>query len=147
MNNFFEHSVQAGLLNRLQALQPSAPARWGRMDAAQMLAHCTGAMRMATGELPVKAGLPSLFGWIFKRLAYNDTPFRPGAPTATEFRIVEPKEFQVEKARFLTQFQTFAAGPSAIGDVKHPFFGTLSQDQWGRLLFKHLDHHFRQFGV
>jgi hypothetical protein len=147
MKNFFDHSVQAGLLNRLKALEPGSPARWGRMDSAQMLAHCTGAMRMTTGELPVKSGLPALFGWIFKRIAYNDTPFRTGAPTAAEFRIVDPKDFQVEKARFLTQFAVFTAGPSAVKNLKHPFFGMLTPDQYGMLIYKHLDHHFRQFGV
>ena len=29
----------------------------------------------------------------------------------------------------------------------HSFFGRLSGDEWGRLMYKHLDHHLRQFGL
>jgi hypothetical protein len=29
----------------------------------------------------------------------------------------------------------------------HPFFGQLSKNEWGILIYKHLDHHLRQFGV
>jgi hypothetical protein len=28
----------------------------------------------------------------------------------------------------------------------HPFFGPLTHGGWGRLAWKHLDHHLRQFG-
>jgi hypothetical protein len=28
----------------------------------------------------------------------------------------------------------------------HPFFGPLTHAGWGRLAWKHLDHHLRQFG-
>jgi len=29
----------------------------------------------------------------------------------------------------------------------HPTFGPLSPEQWGRLCWKHLNHHLTQFGV
>jgi hypothetical protein len=29
----------------------------------------------------------------------------------------------------------------------HPMFGKMTADQWGRSMWKHLDHHLRQFGV
>ena len=29
----------------------------------------------------------------------------------------------------------------------HPFFGRMTGEEWDRLLWKHLDHHLRQFGV
>ncbi|MGH9801334.1 MAG: DUF1569 domain-containing protein, partial [Blastocatellia bacterium] len=30
---------------------------------------------------------------------------------------------------------------------EHPAFGKLSTKDWGALTYKHMDHHFRQFGV
>ncbi|MDZ4803510.1 MAG: DUF1569 domain-containing protein [Candidatus Eisenbacteria bacterium] len=29
----------------------------------------------------------------------------------------------------------------------NPIFGNLSVDEWGKLSWKHLDHHLRQFGA
>ena len=147
MKTYFEPRAQEELQARLQALEPGSPARWGRMDAAQMLAHCTEGIRMATGEVRVKAGFPALFGWMLKRLAYNDRPFRHGAPTARELRVVDARAFEVEKGRLQAGLQKAAQGPSALGNHPHPFFGRLTDAQWGILLYKHLDHHFRQFGV
>ncbi|WP_424351099.1 DUF1569 domain-containing protein [Lutimonas sp.] len=28
----------------------------------------------------------------------------------------------------------------------HPFFGELNREEWARLVYKHLDHHLKQFG-
>ena len=147
MKTYFEPRAQEELQARLQALEPGSPARWGRMDAAQMLAHCTEGIRMATGEVRVKAGFPALFGWMLKRLAYNDSPFRHGVPTARELRVVDARAFEVEKGRLQAGLQKAAQGPSVLGNHPHPFFGRLTDAQWGILLYKHLDHHFRQFGV
>ena len=29
----------------------------------------------------------------------------------------------------------------------HPMFGKFTMEQWGKMEYKHLDHHLRQFGV
>jgi len=38
-------------------------------------------------------------------------------------------------------------GSAGASGQTHPFFGTLSADEWGKLTWKHIDHHLRQFGV
>ncbi|MBL0146112.1 MAG: DUF1569 domain-containing protein [Chitinophagaceae bacterium] len=45
----------------------------------------------------------------------------------------------------VTNFQ--AANPSEIEKKVHPFFGKFTGDQWGKFMYKHLDHHLQQFGV
>ena len=37
--------------------------------------------------------------------------------------------------------------PESAGRCTHAFFGRLNGDEWGRLMYKHIDHHLRQFGV
>lgn len=147
MKTFFDPAVQAEMQARLQALRPGAPALWGHMDAPRMLAHCAAGMKMATGELHVKRGLPSLIGWMFKALAYDDRPFSHGAPTAAELKVADPREFAVERSHLQGMMTHLAQGPGAVTNLRHPFFGRLTPEQWGGLLYKHLDHHFRQFGV
>ena len=147
MKSLFDPQAQAEILTRLAALTPTTQARWGTMDVAQMLAHCGQGLLMPTGELPVKAGLPILFGWMLRRIATNDVPFRHGVPTARELRIVAPRDFAEAKAHFMASWPKAIGGPACIRSPKHPFFGELTGDEWGILMFKHLDHHFRQFGV
>ncbi len=38
-------------------------------------------------------------------------------------------------------------GPPAANGIVHAFFGPLTGKQWGRLQYKHLDHHLRQFSA
>jgi hypothetical protein len=147
MKSFFDAPTQLELLRRLDALVPEAPARWGRMAAPQMLAHCHEGLRMGQGDLKIGWTFPALFGWTLKRLAYDDRPFPEGAPTARELKVGDPRDFELEKARLLAQFIKVGTKPSAIVQHRHPFFGKLTGDQWGMLMFKHLDHHFRQFGI
>ncbi|RYG41811.1 MAG: DUF1569 domain-containing protein, partial [Chitinophagaceae bacterium] len=37
-------------------------------------------------------------------------------------------------------------GPDGISKFPHPVFGHFTPQQWGQSMFKHLDHHLRQFG-
>jgi hypothetical protein len=146
MKTLFDPNVQVELLARFDGLQPGAKARWGTMDAARMLAHCAQGLRMPV-DLKVKGGIPGLFGWMLKSIATSDTPFRHGVPTAKELAVSEPWEFEAARRHFLESWDKVKDGPSTLRNFRHPFFGRLSADQWGILMYKHLDHHFRQFGV
>jgi hypothetical protein len=147
MKTFFAPEVQSDFRARLERLTAASGRQWGTMDAAQMLAHCTAAMRMVLGELPVKGVLMGLIGWMFKKVIFEEKPFRKNVPTAPEFTCTERLDFAMEKERFLAAFGRLAQGPAAIRCHRHPFFGTLTGEEWGLLTCKHLDHHFRQFGV
>ena len=56
MKNLFEATVANQVKTRLGKLEPQSERRWGKMTAAQMLAHCSVSMQWAVGELvPEKA--------------------------------------------------------------------------------------------
>lgn len=147
MQTFFDSDSQAGFRARLEQLAADSPRQWGTMDAARMLAHCTAAMAMMLGDLPVKPVFMRVIGWLFKKVIREEQPFRRNVPTCPEFTFREPLDFEAEKARFLAAYERLAQGPAAIQCWSHPFFGRLSAEEWGQLVFKHLDHHFRQFGI
>jgi hypothetical protein len=57
-------------------------------------------------------------------------------------------DFEAECSRLATRIdQVVQRGATKTEGLVHPFFGRLSGDEWGRLIYKHLDHHLRQFGV
>ena len=137
------------MLARIEGLRADAARGWGKMDAAQMLAHVQVAMRVALGELKLKRALIGvLFGGLAKRSLLKPAPFGKNLPTAAEFRVVDARDFAREKAAALALVRRFGEGGAAgLTREPHPFFGRLTPEQWDRLQWKHLDHHLRQFGA
>lgn len=147
-DSLFDVTGRAAMLARLDRLQPDAARQWGKMTAAQMLAHCQQPLRVATGELPLKRSLVGfLFGRLAKKKLLAPAPWKPGLPTAPEFKITDARDFAKEKAALLAIVKRFGeAGPAGLTTAPHPFFGPLTTDEWQALQWKHLDHHLRQFG-
>lgn len=52
MKTLLDASTLEEILNRLETLKPDSPAQWGKMNATQMLTHCSIILKMATGEMP-----------------------------------------------------------------------------------------------
>jgi hypothetical protein len=149
VESLFEAEGRARMLARLDALRPDAPRQWGRMDVAQMLAHCQQPLRVALGELPLKRSLVGvLFGRLAKRQLLAAKPWQQGLPTAPEFRVHDARDFAREHAALRALVERFArGGPAALTKAPHPFFGRLTADEWQALQWRHLDHHLRQFGA
>jgi hypothetical protein len=60
----------------------------------------------------------------------------------------DERDLGKERERLLGLIDKFAAG-GAAGCTKNPhsFFGKMTPEEWAILMYKHLDHHLRQFGV
>jgi hypothetical protein len=144
---FFDKSVQDELQQRLEKLTAETKSEWGKMNAAQMLTHCTTGFQVPLGDAVVKWSPFGLIGWMFKGMMRNDKPFQKNSPTAPEFIVADERSFEVEKQRFQEAFQKLAAGPSAVVCFRHAFFGKMTCEDWGMLTYKHVNHHFAQFGI
>ncbi len=150
MKNFFDESDRGPLLDRLEKLQPGALRQWGKMDVAQRCAHCAAALEVAAGEVPKQQRLLGvlLAPFVKKKLVATDAPMMKNAPTDPTFVVSEPQDFEKEKARLVALTRRFCdAGSSAAGGRVHSFFGKLTGEEWGVLMYKHLDHHLRQLGA
>lgn len=149
MKSLFDKTVLDEIVHRISALSPDSPARWGKMNAAQMLAHCKESVEMALGRNKPKRMLAGrIFGSYFKSFYTNKIPFLKNLPTAGSLRITNQRDFQSEKSALISileEFQQKAA--SGCTDYPHPLLGTLRPDEWSMGTYKHLDHHLRQFGV
>ena len=147
--SIFNPTDNAELIDRLNNLAANMPAVWGKMSAAQMMAHCQASMDMAFGNRPIKRHWT---GVIFRTLGKHRLLKRGDLdrhiPTFKDFEITEPRDFDEEKEKFINLIQTaLAKGPTALVKYPHPYFSTFKGDEWARLNWKHLDHHLRQFGV
>jgi hypothetical protein len=149
MNDVFSTAERQKLLERLDRLQSSSEHQWGKMDSAQMLAHCAAALEVGTGDrvLPHRL-IGRIFSPFVKGSLLGEKPFSKNSPTDPEFLVSDARDFAREKARLVALVNRFYdAGPSAADGRMHSFFGRLKGDEWGVLMHKHLDHHLRQFGV
>ena len=70
------------------------------------------------------------------------------APTGPDYKIADEPDLDKTRERLTQLIAKFhdSGEPGLDGNV-HPFFGPLTGKQWGETQYKHLDHHFRQFGV
>jgi hypothetical protein len=135
------------LLDRMERLSPEARPHWGRMNAPQMLAHLTDWMKMAEGKLETAAmGLPLRYPPL-KQLVIYWLPWPRGVPTAPELIGREPSDWTIEHAALRRYIHSFEKpDPKTVWPV-HPAFGKMTTRAWGVLCYRHIDHHFRQFGV
>ena len=149
MNNLFSAADLAAILSRIDKLTPATQGRWGKMTADQMLAHCTAALKVANNEAhPPRMFIGRILGPLVKNNFFNDKPFPKNTPTDKTFIVADQRDFEKEKRLLKEQIDKFFNGGEA-GVTKHPhsFFGKLTPMQWGIGMYKHLDHHLRQFGV
>ena len=149
MKSLFAPSERQQILERLGQLQAGATRQWGKMDPAQMLAHCVAALEVGAGDVVKEHGfLGKVLGRFVKGSLLGDKPFSKNSPTDPSFIVSDPRDFAKEKARLVDLVNRFGeAGPSAADGRMHSFFGRLKGDEWGVLMHKHLDHHLRQFGA
>ena len=149
MKDIFEPAARAELETRLNQLTPESQRRWGKMNAPQMLAHCAIWMEMAEGQAsPPRNWIGYIFGPLAKRSVLNDEPVRRNMPSDKSFIVSEERGFESERERLKASIERFATGgPEKCTKHPHSFFGPMTPSEWARLAYKHLDHHFRQFGV
>lgn len=149
MKSLFDQTTYEEIVSRMNQLTAASQQQWGKMDVAQMLAHCEVAFKVPLNEKPMPRMLIGvLLGWLFKKKLYDEKPWKKNLPTAPDFIIKDSRNFENEKARLLALVERFhKADPSAIEKVVHPMFGKFTGEQWGKSMYKHLDHHLTQFGV
>ncbi|RCW76990.1 DUF1569 domain-containing protein [Saliterribacillus persicus] len=149
MNNIFEEKDTNEILNRLNKLSVSSQPKWGKMDVAQMLAHCSSFQDIAMGtSIAKRSYLGLIVGRFAKPVFYNDKPLPQNMSTIPEILITDKKIFETEKEKLQHKLIDFQKNGSELCEnLIHPFFGKLTAEQWGKGIYKHLDHHLKQFGV
>lgn len=150
MKNIFDLETTKEIINRINNLSRSTERLWGKMEVGQMLAHCTSSLQLATGERkPNKAFLllGKTVGTFFKSTYYSDKPFKKNAPTTKQSKIIDERDFYREKEILISKIIHLTEDKDICENQPHPYFGNLTSQQWGTGIYKHLDHHLRQFYV
>lgn len=148
--NIFTKDVTNNVISRIEKLSPDSEGKWGKMDVAQMLAHCNVSYEMVYENKHPKpnAFMKLILKLLVKGKVVNATPYKPGGPTAPAFIIKDQKDFHAEKIRLIDFIsKTQQLGESYFDGKKSHSFGSLTKEEWNNMFYKHLDHHLKQFDV
>ena len=149
MKSIYNADDNKEIIERINKLTPESKALWGKMNAAQMLSHCQAPMDVAFGNITIKANFIMQFlGRMMKKKIINAPEFSKNSPTAPAFIRNNPCDFEQSKLELIDKISVLAKeGMKSIKTNKHPFFGEMTTDDWDKLMWKHMDHHLRQFGM
>jgi len=149
-NNLFDEKEANDSLQRIESLTPETQAQWGKMNVAQMLAHCNVAYDLTyTDKYPKPKGFQKFLIKLFaKNVVVGPKPYKKNSRTAPVFLIADQRDFEREKQLLIENIKnTQKLGADHFDGKESHAFGPLSTTEWNNLFSKHLDHHLNQFGV
>lgn len=149
MQSIQQPAVEQELRRRILSLTPTSQRCWGTMSVEEMLWHLRSQLELALGMRPLHTNVRSILRLPPLRwLALYIIPWPKGSPTAPEMnarkRNAEVQDLATEQQLLLQRMSEVLQAQQL---EPHPLFGALSYNDWGRLIWKHIDHHMRQFGV
>ena len=144
MKSILEKATRDELITRIHSLQENSAAQWGKMSVAQMIKHCSQWDEMALGKKQFKRiFIGRLFGRIALKDMMQDKPIKKDLPSVPSFIMKVHPDFAEEKTKWLTLMNEYK--DLSDDGFSHPFFGHLTKEQTGIMVYKHVDHHLRQF--
>lgn len=121
MKNLFETAMVEEVKERIMHLRPDSQRLWGKMNAAQAVAHCSVALELAVGDtFPPQMLLGRIIGRMVKPMALgNDEPMRRNSPTVKSFVVEDERDLGTERKRLCELIDRFAAaGPGGSPRIR-----------------------------
>ncbi len=135
-------------------LQSGSLAKWGKMNAQQMIEHVGIVYLISTGK--IKAELTTPVEHLPKYLEFlnSEKQFRENTKAPENMLGEEPaplrfanlEEAKQKLAGAIGSFENYFK-PDPEKRIMHPVFGELNYAEWVLMHYKHVTHHLRQFGL
>ena len=149
--NVFTKQIADQMISRISQLSSSSQPLWGKMNVAQMCAHCcvTYEYLFEEGKYTKPTGFKKfIIKALVKNTVVNEKPYKKNSQTAPDFKVSPEQDFQREKTRLIGYIQKVQEmGAQAFEGRESHSFGPLRSAEWNNMFYKHLDHHLSQFGV
>jgi hypothetical protein len=152
MKTLADPNTRLEISQRMSTIGPASRRRWGKMTATEMICHLRDAFRVGMGEKqanPIsnafsRSGMKWIALWAPIRWPH-------GVQTVPECKAgaggTLPVEFGSDMTELKKAFDRFTHQPQDHELKEHPIFGRLSEKEWLRWGYLHMDHHLRQFGA
>ncbi len=152
MPDYFIPRERDMLFRRIEQLSPEQRSRDGKINGHQLVGHFNNSLREICGLQP-----PSRHGnlaqrtlgkWlVFHLIPWPESPPKNSAELAEFVGSADLKSFADDHADFVTLLQAFERHCAQHSLAPHPLFGRLSQKEWGKYMFLHLDYHLTMFDI
>lgn len=148
METIFNQQTIDNFVDRVKRLKADKNAVWGKMTPYQMVKHCILSEQMYLGDTKYKRlFIGRLFGAMaLKSIVKDKSPMKQNQPTHPTFKIKGDGNLDEQKNIWINLINRYGEKVS-FAEFVHPFFGKMTKDQIGIYVYKHIDHHLRQFGI
>ncbi len=151
MKTLTDMQCRKEIAERVGRLRSDSQRQWGKMSAHQMVCHLAGSFRGVMGQKSL-APRPAFGHGVIKWFAlYAPLQWPHGLKTMPEVDQeiggTKPAEFEADRRELLQLFEKFTRQPRAFAWKPHPMFMEMSEKDWMRWGYLHMDHHLRQFGA
>lgn len=146
--------LQQGMFIALQNLHAGSKAKWGVMQAQEMLEHLADIFDVSSGRLHFDLAVPEEHLPKYREFLLSDKPFRENTKAPANVLGEKPLPLRTgssEEAlhKLKTAVENFVVyfDGNKDGQTLHPAFGMLNYSEWVQLHHKHVQHHLKQFGL
>jgi Protein of unknown function (DUF1569) len=146
MKTIFDKETRNDLIKRIELLNENSTRQWGKMNIYQMIKHCILCEKMYLGKTSYKR---SFLGFLFGKIALNQLmsdqkPKKRNSPTKQDFKISESTgNLVADKTQWISLIEEYENYSNE--SFVHWFYGKMTKEQIGISVYKHIDHHLRQF--
>ena len=148
MKTVFDPDDREVLIGRIGALSASDRALWGKMNVGQMVRHLVLSQEWFLEGRRLKGNLLGrLIGAMIFTKVMKEERMRKNTPTLPELMVADTDiDLSRERQVLMGLVRRYGMYEYPAGGFIHPFFGRMTREQIGGFVYKHLDHHLRQFG-
>ena len=135
----------------LKKLDANTAPEWGSMTASEMLDHLRKGVDISVQKIPTEVVTPVEMLPKLRNFLLSDKPFSQGNKKPDVFDQIPSFEGDIEELKInlmrslVTMLVHFEKNPEHT--AVHANFGELNTDEWMHLHRKHIQHHFKQFGL
>ena len=138
----------------LASLPASSEGLWGKMNSQHMVEHVRDFFNVSIEQIRFGLVTPEEHLPRYKDFLLSEKQFRENTKAPTTVLGEEPMPLRFSSMaeavtalqKTVEQFNEFFNNNPGRKTI-HPIFGPLDFEEWIQLHYKHITHHFRQFGL
>lgn len=132
---------------RIDKLTPEHKALFGKMNAHQMICHCTDQLRAVMGTKEMVNDSQVDPNEIIAMTKAGKTVPTPKGLGQVEGDGTKPYHWDTDVKLLKDHVVNFSQLTDDFSFASHPYFGPMNKKGWTRLVIYHLKHHLGQFNV
>ena len=141
------------IINRINKLTPDTKGFWGKMTVNEMLCHTADVLRDILGIRQTEPVTPVEMRPQIIAMVLTENEWDKNLQTFPPYLQGEggggtkPTHFDTDKIILLDLVYRFYNTAPEYTFFPHAGLGILTRDEFGKFIWKHTDHHLREFGV